>query len=126
MRRVDGSVLLSLLAGDDSRVFEDHEPGCSLHEPVNWLRAAAMEAEARASFAELDDVTFGIPADVLRNAAPSADERSVAWCTCRRDAEPPSGQGWSRGPAPAPGRAESAAFVLRPGDRDGCCGFVRR
>lgn len=91
MRPTDGSV--GALVSDHGQVFEDHEPGCPLHEAVNWLRGAAMHAEALASFGELPEWPPGVPAGIPRRAAPPVDEWAVAWCTCRGGTEPPGGPG---------------------------------
>jgi hypothetical protein len=70
-------------------VYDDHEPGCPLAEPGNWLRAAAGQADAAARFAEVADGIPPVPAGVLRQGAPPAEWDAVVWCTC---GAPPGGR----------------------------------
>lgn len=73
-------------------MFSDHRVGCPLHEPVHWLRAAAVHAAGMAALVELVQPTPGIRSGTRRLGAPVPDEQDLAWCTCRSDAGSPDGQ----------------------------------
>jgi hypothetical protein len=63
-------------------VYDDHEPGCPLAEPGNWLRAAAGQADAAARLAEVADELPQVPAGLLRRGLPTSEREAVVWCTC--------------------------------------------
>jgi hypothetical protein len=70
-------------------VYDDHEPGCPLSEPGNWLRAAAGEADGAARLAEVAHGIPQVPAGALRRGAPTTEHEAVVWCTC---GAPPAGR----------------------------------